>query len=361
MSSLEFANASVLPYVFLGVLVTVAAGLWWMWRRTGIVRFFGRKGGRIYGSARILCFLLALALTGLGLGLLLAEPYLERHETYPVYEPLAIAVVTDISKSMLAQATENPCGSSRLDVLESEVGKFVGYLNRRKATGLAADKLALVLFARFGYRAIPVPTDDYALFLGLFTQEMLPANVLTMMEGTNHWHAVERALEVFRLHRVSGKRVMLVLTDGEPDGPEEILVENRDKALRDLSELGAVSVYVIGVGDPDARYFIPLKRLPNGCPDMEVGYLVQREGPDADELIDTRTDVVKLRELARELGGSYVHSGEMTDLASLLRGIVETERETIGTIVRTERVDLTEYLIIATLVFLGLFLLLKTP
>ncbi|MDP3963643.1 MAG: hypothetical protein Q8Q39_04050, partial [bacterium] len=141
----------------------------------------------------------------------------------------------------------------------------------------------------------------------------------------------------------------------------DILAENREKVLRSLCEAGEISIHIVGVGDPDAEYFIPLKRLPDGCPDRDAGYLVQREGPGKDQLINTRADTVALQELARELGGTYAHSQTGSEVSKMVADILAMERVVIATQHRVEYTDLTEYLVMAALVLLGALLILKTP
>ncbi len=359
MAPIRFEHPEWLPFVLVAVLVVTAIGIVWLRRRKAIVRFYGRQGGRIHGQFRVICHVSILSLLCLGLGILLCEPYMVRKIAQDVFEPINIVLAVDISRSMLAKAERGrgeagPCSPSRLTIVVQEVNGFLEMIAAQKR-----DKIGLVIFARYAYPAIPVLTMDYQLFRRRFEKEMLLENVLTMPEGTNHWYGVERALTIFD-PEAPGKKLLIILTDGEPNVPEDALEKSREEGLAALGNSNEVGVVVVGIGEPGVRRPIPLVWKKNGCPDEDKGYMVQSVGPDKGMVMTTLTDIVALKALAGELGGEYVHSSGQ-DLAKKMRGIIERKRRKIGIQYTTKTIDLSSPLIVTLLSFLALLVILKTP
>jgi len=354
MTSVEFTHAAYFPYLLAGTVAIFTLYLLLVWRRNRKLRHRSTHNeGRIFGTFRLLLFALTVTLVGFGIGLLLLKPHVKMRETYPEYEPLHIVIASDASLSMLAQATPDPCGPSRRDVEIREVDAFMAMLAEKNT-----DRLGLVAFARFGHRVVPVLTNDYPLFMRVFRDVMDEDDIRNgFLQGTNHWDAALEATKIFRKD-ASHKRVLVILTDGEPDGPPDILAERRVQALKALSELGAISLYLIGVGDPETRYPIPLSRDAWGCP-ME--FYTQTEGEGVGQFMLTRPNVTELGILAEELGGVYRHSRTGSELKTMLNDVVMRERVMIGTKYRDAYHDLTTYVIYAILLLLVVAVTLKTP
>jgi hypothetical protein len=217
-----------------------------------------------------------------------------------------------------------------------------------------------VVFARYAYPAIPVLTDDYHLFTRRFEKEMLLENVLTMVEGTNHWFAVERALTIFpddSPHR----KLLIIITDGEPDAPLQVLAQSKTAALAGLQQSEDLGVYVVGIGAPGVRLPVPRRWQANGCPDLQSGYIMQSNKSDTGRIMTTMTDPAALRTLAEELDGHYIHSATGAELTEKLAGIVAQERRKIGVRYATSYIDLSGFLIMGVLALLALLVILKTP
>lgn len=354
MSAIEFVHTEWLLYVLVGVLVVLGTGIAWLRRRKRFVRFYGRRGGRIYGQFRASCFVFVLCLIALGLGLLLCEPYTMKETPHEVFEPLHVVIALDVSRSMLAPSTGDPCSPSRLDLAVREVRNFIGAIEEQ-----GSDKAALVLFARYAYPAIPVPTDDYRLFERRLEKDTYIENILTMPEGTNHWYAVESAIPVFG-DEEQYRKLLVILTDGEPDAPQRVLAYSRAKALRALSKTG-IGIYLVGIGEPGIRQAVPVARLEDGCPEEERGYLVQTGGPDEGRIMTTVADPASLMALSRDLDAQYVHSTTGADLAEIMGEIVERERVKVGVDYMTAYVDLSEPLIGILLLLTAILVCLKTP
>ncbi len=351
--AVEFTHASYLYHVIFASLAILVAYVVLMWRRAGKLRAYSRNiSGRIYRPIRVLIYAHVLALIGFGIGLLLLKPYLRTEELYIEYQPNHIVLADDKSLSVLAQATDDPCGPSRLDVAQQEVAEFMEMLEEQKT-----DKIGLIIFARFGYRVIPVLTRDYRL-VSRVLNEVQEAEIQNgLLQGTNHWDAVLEATKIFD-KKAANKKILIILTDGEPNGPEEILADRRVRALKALSELGEVSTYIVGVGDPSLDYPIPKSRDEEGCP---IEYYAQTEGSETGQIVFTRPDVNELEMMSRELGGTYIHSFASGELANVMHDIVLEERVAIGEQTNVTYKDLSRELAIV-LFFLTIFLVvIKSP
>jgi hypothetical protein len=254
-----------------------------------------------------------------------------------------------------AQVTAPPCEPTRLYVAAREVESFIKVLEQHNA-----DRVALVMFARYAYPAIPVLTDDYYLFKRRFRKEMLLENVLTMTEGSNHWDAVERALPIFDPEDPY-KKIIIIITDGDPDAPEEIIKQSRKKALKDKARFDSIEVFVVGVGEPDIRYPVARQWRADGCPDEEKGYIVQTDGVDSGRIMTTVTNRYALGALAKDLGGEFVHSTSGSELAEKLKEIIGKERVKVGERYKTSYADMSEHLLIGLLALMAAIVIIKTP
>ncbi len=366
VSNIAFGHPELLMYLPVVLLAVTVIAVTWMKRRQGLVVFFGKSSSRVHGRFRITCYLILLWLTAGGLMLILCDPYSKTTLAHDLYEPLDVLLAVDISKSMLAESGEPPavatssagdnsCPPTRLDGVAKEVLNFIEQLEKAQTV-----RLALLVFARYAYPAIPVFTDDYQLFKRRFQQEMSLDSVLNVAEGSNHWYALERALEVFREDSTSGK-VLIILTDGEPHGPENTLALSRTKALRVLRQKKDVEIYLVGVGQPGVRKPIYAEWLPNGCPDLSQGFVRQIGRAGEDGIMSSMTDLNALSNFASEIGGQYIQSATGAELAESLMGIITKQRHKIGVVNETMRYDLSKAIIIGLLVVQVIMVLLKTP
>jgi hypothetical protein len=364
---IQLGHPEYLPYMLVAVIATVTACIIWFRRRTAIVRFFGINHGRIYSRKRILFFLAVFCLITIGTALVFSEPYYAAKRKQDVFEPLLIVIGQDISKSMLApiSLTQNnkgkgleqglPCTPTRLQVAEREVMSFVEVLEQQQT-----DKVALVVFARYAYPAIPVPTGDYLLFKRRFQKETLLENALNMAEGSNHWAGIERALQVFDAG-LSYRKIVIILTDGDPEAPLDILAQSKKEALDKLKQVKNVHVYIVGIGEPETALPVPLLWQKNNCPDPEGGFMKQATGLGEKPIMLTKVDPERLQAFTNDLSGTYIHAAQGSDLADALKQIAIRERVKTGVNYETVLIDLSEPLLWILLSLLGLLVFLKTP
>jgi len=360
--SIEFGQPHLLiflPVVAISVLIIAAA---WMKRRQKILLFLGKSSGRIYSRWRIFCYLSLLWLYACGLMLILCEPYSKVVIAHEIHEPIDIVFVVDISKSMLALSngeydaeTASGCSPTRLNEVARQVLNFISRLEDEQSV-----RLALVVFARHAYPVIPLFTEDFHFFKRRFQQELRVKNILHVPEGSNHWYALEQALEIFQNDRAN-KKLVIMLTDGEPDMPREKLLENKTRALRMLRQSGKADIHVIGVGQPNVRKPIYAVWSENGCPDSTQGFLRQVGPGGQGDIMWSMMDTVQLAAFATETGGQYIQSSSGVELAENLREIFTRKRRKIGTDYETRRYDISEPIIIVLLVLQAGAILLKTP
>lgn len=367
MGMIQFGHPEYLSFLPAAVAVAVTVSIIWYRRRTVIVRFFGKNHGLIHSRIRILLFLAVFCLITVGTAFVFSDPYYVEKKEQDVFEPLLIVIAQDISKSMLApiffdQTKEGldleqdlPCTPTRLQVAEREVMSFVEVLEQQHT-----DKAALVVFARYAYPAIPVPTGDFLLFKRRFEKETLLENVLTMTEGSNLWAGVERALQVFH-PGLPYRKLVIVVTDGDPDAPPDILAQCKKAALDKLKQTKNVGVYIVGVGVPGKALPVPLVWQKNSCPDPKGGFMKKAAGGDDESILYTKTNPEQLQALANELGGTYVHSAQDSDLADSLKKIVMRERVKTGSKFETVLIGLSEPLLWILLSLLGILVICKTP
>jgi hypothetical protein len=353
--------------MLVAVTAAVTAVIIWLRRRTAILRFFGINQGRIYSRKRIFFFLIVFCLITVGIALVISEPYYVAKNEQDVFEPLLIVIAQDISKSMLAPISSDsnrertglerdlPCTPTRLQVAKREILNFIKVLEQQQT-----DKVALVVFARYAYPAIPVPTGDYLLLKRRFKKETLLENVLTMAEGSNHWAGIERALQVFD-SASPYRKVVIIVTDGDPEAPADILVQSKNDALDKLKQVKNVSIYTVGIGEPGTSLPVPLLWQKNSCPDPDGGFMKQTVESEVKTILYTRTEPELLQAFTNDLGGTYIHSAQGSDLDDALKKIVIRERVKTGVKYETVIIDLGEPLLWILLGLLGLLVILKTP
>jgi Ca-activated chloride channel family protein len=165
-----------------------------------------------------------------------------------------------------------------------------------------------------------------------------------MAEGSNHWAGVERALHVFE-GSTPYRKLVIIVTDGDPEAPPDILAKSRDEALAAVKMTAGVRIYTVGIGEPGTV-------LP---------FMKQSPGTDRNALLLTETNPEMLQNFSNVLGGTYVHASRGTDLAHALKEIVSRERVKTGVMHETVLVDLGEPLLLVLLGMLGLLVLLKRP
>jgi Ca-activated chloride channel homolog len=208
---------------------------------------------------------------------------------------IAIALVVDISSSMLA---EDFHPQNRLAVARQTVATFV--------RGRQYDRISMVAFAGQAVTLVPLTIDYHVLFTAM---EQLQIGIVE--DGTAIGTAIATAAN--RLREAPGERVLILLTDGENNrGEIDPLTAARAAAAFDIR------IHTVAVGT-DGVAPIPIAR------GMFGGYQYANLPVSIDEEL--------LQEIADLSGGKYYRA---TDEAALERIYQEIdELETTSVEVRT--------------------------
>lgn len=303
------------------------------YRRLGVLKRLGRIP-RIRGE---ILKIIIISIAVLGLGLVLLGPIIETTEPYFEKEKLELIITLDGTISMLAEVP-----SSRLDLAKREIENLTRALEAENLQ----DLVGLVIFTNKAFSLCP-PTYDYeGMFLrsldrvdGKFLRYALP------QRGTNIGEGLQESLSSFSQEPVG--KVLILLTDGEPQGEASELEASLTDAIKILSKMKGISVYIIGVGDSSKSSYIP----------TVDGKDYERD-PKTGRPIRTQPNPKYLKRLARLTGGVYIHSATGEELRDSLEKILKTERKEVqkGTIKVAK--DITQYILGLVLVLLFVYCIL---
>lgn len=210
---------------------------------------------------------------------------------------IEVMICLDVSNSMLASATDDERGISRLQRAKHILEKLIGKMSD--------DKIGLIVFAGDAYTQLPI-TSDYIsakMFLNNISPEMVPT------QGTNIGAAIDMAMNSFTPDDKFPKAIVII-TDGEN------FEEDAVAAARRAGESG-IQVDVIGMGSGKGVR-IP---MPGGK------YLVN---PATGESVFTKLDEATAVQIADAGKGIYVNgavSSVVTDVDNKLDELGETEYE----------------------------------
>jgi Ca-activated chloride channel family protein len=278
------------PWAF---VLLVVFPIWWLWRRErGGFRYsrgeIATRAGRALGRWMALVPPSLRGLAVLSLIVALARPQTGVTTEEVEAEGIAIALVMDISSSMLALDMQP---LDRLEVAKRTVLEFVK--NRKY------DRIALIVFAGEALTQVPV-TIDYA----VLERAIQDLRVDLLEDGTAIGTALATAAN--RLRRTPGSsRVVILLTDGENNRGEVDPIT----AARAAAAYG-IRTYTVGVGS-------------EGVAPVPIG-----PGPLGTEYANMRVhlDEDLLRQIAAITGGQYFRATNARALEEIYRQIDELEK-----------------------------------
>jgi Ca-activated chloride channel family protein len=290
------------PWVLLLLLLVP---LWHLYRRRHRRTLLFSRAGAVAGTASRGTRWLARAperlrsLAVIALIVALAGPRTGISTTRTDAEGIAIALVVDISTSMLA---EDFHPQNRLAVAKEEVAKFV--------RGRQYDRIGMVAFAGEALTQVPLTIDYAVLYRAL---EQLQTGLLE--DGTAIGTAIATAAN--RLRRAPGEsRVMIVMTDGENNrGEIDPVTAARAAAAYDIK------IYTIGVGSEGVAP-IPIAQ------GMFGGYQYANLPVHIDEEL--------LQEIAGITNGQYFRATNEAALDSIYQRIDELEKTAVEVRTYTE-------------------------
>jgi Ca-activated chloride channel family protein len=278
------------PWAF---VLLVVFPIWWLWRRErGGFRYsrgeIATRAGRELGRWMALVPPLLRGLAVLSLIVALARPQTGVTTEEVEAEGIAIALVMDISSSMLALDMQP------LDRLEVAKRTVLDFVKNRKY-----DRIALIVFAGEALTQVPV-TIDYA----VLDRAIQDLNVDLLEDGTAIGTALATAAN--RLRRTPGSsRVVILLTDGENNRGEVDPIT----AARAAAAYG-IRIYTVGVGSEGVA------PVPIGPGPLGTEYATMRVHLDED----------LLRQIAAITGGQYFRATNARALEEIYRQIDELEK-----------------------------------
>lgn len=306
----------------------------WRWNRDGLYRIY---------SGRWIIYLLLL------LVLYVASVFAARGATLlwpvvkPVYETNVLILWVDISKSVLARDIElagkdegEPRRVSRLTLIKQEITNLLPYL--------IGNQVFLGVFGDEAHPVFPLTLMTEETAAG-FREELFnitERRVAQADHGTDVGRALIVAADQIPPELTSeGKEncvphLLVLLTDGEPVGDQNILAPNLELGLFRLSRIPCLFIKLVGVGNPEKLSPIPV--LDNlGRPTGEY---------EADEkgIILTKPNFQYLRGIAAKLGGDFLDGRSGKELERALVQILTKDRRVIGHAREIKRVPLAWYL-----------------
>lgn len=304
---MTFGRPDLLWLAWVLPALTILATIAYYRRRKEVARRIGQLDliERI-GGAGLLDFptarLILMAPAALLIGLAAASPQwgTETRETHG--RSLDLAIVLDLSKSMLARDIEP-------DRLERQ-RLFANRLIRE----LAGDRIGLVAFAGRAYNLSPLTTDHSALLLYI---DALDPDIISQ-GGSSHASAIQQGTELLRDGSGGGgERVMVLITDGEAHDDESAVISAAEKAAAN-----DIRIYTVGVGTPGGA----------PVPDLDtygrtLGY---KRDPETDAIVISKLDRPLLERVAAITDGSYTpidRPGATDALVSQIKGLQRAEGE----------------------------------
>ena len=208
------------------------------------------------------------------------------------YSQAVIAV--DVSNSMLAQDFK----PNRLESAKIMINMLLSQTSQQR--------FGLVAFTSKAYLQCPITTDTLALknLASSFSTQSIP------YQGTSISAALELASQM--LAPYSGKKAVILLSDGEDHFPQDI--QHAVSVARD----NEINIIAVGVGNPEGE-LIPIQ-TPQG-----KEYKKDRQGNP----VLTKLNEKVLKDLAQQTGGVYIrYNGEQKTATSILDQLEQLDKTT---------------------------------
>lgn len=296
----DFANPHLL-YLMLACAAVVALYVMARSSRRRKLRRFGRpeviealmpEASRYKPTIKIVLEVLALA----AIVIVLARPRAGQKEQEARVDGIEVMIAFDVSNSMLASASDDPGGISRLDRSRLVLEKLIDRLHD--------DKVGLVIFAGDAKTQMPLTTDFYT--AKMYLNELQPGMMAN--QGTDIAAAINMAMNGFSPDEDTHKAIILI-TDSEDHEGEAI-----DAAK--MARENGIQVDVVGVGSA--------KGAPIPVPGRKGDYLRDNQG----NVVTTTINEELGRELADAGDGIYVNaasSAALEDLESKLDTLAKSQ------------------------------------
>lgn len=231
--------------------------------------------------------------------IIIARPRAGAKEQTVKVKGIEVMIALDVSNSMLASATDDIKGVSRLQKSKLLLEKLIDKLGN--------DKVGLIVFAGNAYTQLPITSDFISakMFLNNINTNMVPT------QGTAIGAAIKMAMNSFTPNENTQKAIVII-TDGEnhEDDAVSVAAEAKKKGIQ---------VDVIGIGTVKGSP-IPLDKSGNFLKD------------DSGNVVTTRLDEETAKKIAAAGGGVYVSansSSALNDVDGSLKKLARADMEKI--------------------------------
>jgi len=235
-------------------------------------RLLPQLAGTVNRPRRIIRF--GLQLLGLSLALVsLAQPRWGYTFQDVKRKGLDLLIAVDTSRSMLS----NDVQPNRLDRVKLAVQDLINELQ--------GDRVGLIAFAGRAFLQAPLTIDYDAV-----VEAINDLDIKTIPEGgTNISSAITLATQSFG-KSATGNRALIIFTDGEELSGDAV------KTAKEAADAG-VRIFTVGVGTPQGSL------IPVTGDDGQTAFVKDSAG----QVVKSKLDDKRLREIAQATGGFYVH------------------------------------------------------
>lgn len=310
-------------------------------------QLFSRLPGRFWEVSRATIICLAFLIGSLALlGIVLNQT-----KVYPERQGAYICFILDITYSMQASLSRHS-QITRMEAMLEALEDVFEILEEEKEQ---KNRIIIVAFGWGAWRLTQYPVNDFR----LLRREVLSrinrwASLEHGREGSNLGAALIEGVLSFPEDKPGAeprKKVLLVITDGEPYGDLTEIQKQIAGAVAKYGRLTAISFYLVGIGNPEEEIVIPKYD--------HLGNIVGEELDSSGQPIATRSDFRFLQEIAEKTGGVFVPavSGSVGGLKKDLRKTIAQARETGKMLKEPVVTDLTFYSVVLYLLLVLLIFL----
>src|SRR5947208_7283212 len=287
-------------------------------------RLLPQLAGTVNRPRRILRF--ALQLLGLALAIVsLAQPRWGYTFEDVKRKGLDLLIAVDTSRSMLS----NDVQPNRLDRVKLAVQDLINELQ--------GDRVGLIAFAGRAFLQAPLTIDYDAV-----VEAINDIDTKTIPEGgTNISSAITLATQSFG-KSATGNRALIVFTDGEELSGDAV------KMAKEAADAG-VRIFTVGVGTPEGSL------IPITGDDGQTAFVKDSAG----EVVKSKLDDKRLREVAQATGGFYVRleNGPRTMQQVQTEGLAKMQAAEMDVRLSRQPIERYEWPLSAALIALALSIL----
>jgi Ca-activated chloride channel homolog len=325
MMELKVESPELLHLLWVLALYALVLGAYWLWRQ----RTLRRLGSPALAERLLLGFspwrfwlkngLFAGALALLAIAI--ANPRRAERRDPPPQESADVLIALDVSQSMLARDV----APSRMEQAKTFVQKL--------AAALDGERLGLIFFAGDAYPQMPLSTDVESLVM--FARNASPD--FAADQGTDFGPLLEQAARLFEADAEAG-HALVVVSDGEHHEADVAVLAKKARAT-------GMVIHTVAVGTAGG----------GTIPDGWGGFRRDYQG----QVVRTRADAARLRELAVAGGGVAVSITDSDAISALVEEVGRLEKSTVESRSYTAYVSYFQWLLLPALLLLVLEQLLR--